>query len=94
MINALVLSMAIAVIAMDLAESRAFKWFRDLIAGKTSNSYWCYLVSCPYCQSHWLALLGVWYFQVWLFPSLVVSALAVVVLSSVFVKLLRIIYFD
>ena len=36
-----------------IAKERVFAWLRDRLGGH--ESYLGYLVSCPYCNSHWIA---------------------------------------
>lgn len=75
-----ILSLAVAALSMTVAKSNVMAWLRDFVSefGAWAEE----LIHCPYCLSHWLAVVGV---VMWLNGSvieLVISGLAVVTLAS------------
>ena len=81
-------SMAIAAISMTITRALVFKKLRDWIAN--NNEFMGDLFNCPYCFSHWMALIAaVWYqFEpinksfVWL--NVIVSTFMLVTITSFF----------
>lgn len=81
------LTLAVCALTLTLTKSSMFKWFRDLawkahpVIGKMS--------SCPYCTSHWVALVAVGVYQprpIWLaWPAdMVVSWLVIIGAAALF----------
>lgn len=52
MLTALVLAIAAGTAATTITKAKAFQWLR--LALKARSKWLGYLVSCPYCTSHWL----------------------------------------
>ena len=80
--GSLLLALAIASISMTITKSVLFNDFRDRI-GKIGK-FFRELFNCPYCLSHWLAVLGVLTFfgKTHTLPDLVLMTFATVTFAS------------
>lgn len=81
------LALAVSVVSLTIAKTRAFSVIREKIAAK---SEWLgYLFSCPYCLSHWISFLVVAVYRPITVSSgiiladLAVSAFVIVALATV-----------
>lgn len=86
------LSLAVAAISMTIAKGKIFLPLRQWVEDR--NEWLGNLVSCPYCTSHWVAVVVVALYQPKLtsftfgIVDLIVSVFAIVTLSSFFAGLI------
>ena len=87
MLNFIILSMAVSVISLTLTKSRLFLpvrfWF-----GSKGNRLVSDFITCPYCLSHWVAIVLVVAYKVrlvslWLPIDYLITAFAVVCIASI-----------
>lgn len=81
-----VLALATAAISLTITKGRIFTSAREWIAGR--NKWLGELMSCPYCTSHWVAIVLVAIYrpviiQQWFLIDLLVSVFAMVAMSAV-----------
>lgn len=76
----LILGLASATVSVTVAQSKAFKWFRDWLK---PVMFWGDLLSCPYCFGHYvsLCLVLLWYHDLTLTFG-IVAWLAVTAISA------------
>ena len=58
MISFLILSLALAAVAITLCNSFLFRTPREWVDKRSKTGFLHALVSCPYCALHWLALVA------------------------------------
>ena len=92
----LVLALATSAISVTITRSGVFLGFRNFVA--KHSSWFGDLVHCPYCISHWVSLVLLWWYGLRILPethwlvNLLVSALAVVAIASFFTLLVMLSY--
>ena len=92
----LVLALATSAISVTVTRSGVFLGLRNFVADR---SKWLGdLMHCPYCMSHWVSLVLMWWYGLRILPEtnwlvdLLVSALAVVAIASFFTLLVMLSY--
>jgi hypothetical protein len=81
-----VMAVAIGVVSLTITQATIFEWLREWIADR--SEFLGELFECPYCMSHWIALLVMLIYRPQLlstghlWPDLVVSWFALVGLGS------------
>ena len=81
-----VMALAIGTVSMTITKANVFEWLRDWLDKK--NDFLADLFSCPYCMSHWVALVLMFVYQPLVldtgnkWPDLAVSWFALVALGS------------
>jgi len=92
----LVLALATSAISVTITQSDIFSGLRASVANR---SRWLgVLVRCPYCTSHWVSVVLMWWYGQRIVPEtylpidLFVSALAIVAVASFFTFLVMLAY--
>ena len=86
-VKIVILALAVSAASMTITKASICKSFREWI-GDISD-FLGELFSCPYCTSHWLAIIGASIFQplvtdTWIVFDILLVAFAVVTLASYF----------
>jgi hypothetical protein len=92
----LVLALATSAVSVTITRSGMFLGLRRVVASR--NKWIGELLQCPYCMSHWVSLVFMWWYGVRILPGtywmvdLLISALAVVSVASFFTLLVMLSY--
>lgn len=60
------LAVAVGVISLTLTKGSIFEWLRELLESQTDSPVFEWLAElfdCPYCMSHWVAMLAMFIYQ-------------------------------